>query len=455
LRFGKFNENIILNNNMSRSDQSNTSDIDKKKKETKPDKINFENTYNYGVYLFRQFITLTIIIGVGTGIVYSNKAFLSGVVPVNTKYFPYTNIIPDTDNTSTPLQTSINNVKLGGDKNYSTKLEFFNEDNDKILESGLFGYLRNIKYKNVYLLYFSSVLQDVLATNLQLNKTIYKLFGSIFTESINIFIAPFLLVFWCMLMFFINFANIILRLLTNLKLLFSSPKNPNSKKSFFSNPLGYFMNIFSSDESKSTDDENIKEWEAGNIWSGVNIFTTMIYVILIILFTIFVGTVFVYPFISIFVIIYCFALPLFMVAKDVKSYNKPTQYSFKNAIADVLKYKSQLIMLILSYYIISGAHTYFGNTVTAISFVIFLIMFFFTPLFESYKLNYKDNLTPGIIPEAQATVTPIVEAVPIGNATEIGIDTQKSVEPADLPVSTPENNIDIDKKIIGGKKRRS
>ena len=65
--------------------------------------------------------------------------------------------------------------------------------------------------------------------------------------------------------------------------------------------------------------------------------------------------------------------------------------------------KSQLIMLILSYYIISGAHTYFGNTVTAISFVIFLIMFFFTPLFESYKLNYKDNLTPGIIPEGRGS----------------------------------------------------
>jgi hypothetical protein len=112
-------------------------------------------------------------------------------------------------------------------------------------------------------------------------------------------------------------------------------------------------------------------------------------------------------------------------------------------------------MLILSYYIISGAHTYFGNTVTAISFVIFLIMFFFTPLFESYKLNYKDNLTPGIIPEAEAVVTPVVEAVPIGNASEFSIDTQKSVEPADLPVSSPENNIDIDKKIIGGKKRRS
>jgi len=443
---------------MSKSNQSKTSEIDKKKQETKPDQINFQNTYNYGVYLFRQLITLAIIIGVGTGIVYSNKAFLSNVVPVNTKYYPYTDIIPDNKNMPTNIQTSINNVKMGGDKNYSTKLEFSKEENDKILESGLFGYLRNIKYKNVYLLYFCSVLQDILATNLQLNKTFYKLFGSIFTESVNIFIAPFLFIFWCMLMFFINFANIIIRLFTNLKWLFSTREN-STISSLFTNPIGYFTNMFSSSSSEDEiyNDDQHKKWKPGSIFSGINIFTTIIYVILIILFTIFVGFAFVYPFISVFVIIYCFALPLFMKAEDVKTYNKPTKYSFKNSIADVLKYKSKLIMLIVSYYIISGANTYFGNTVTAISFVIFLIMFFFTPLFESYKLNSKDNLTPGIIPEATAVAinTPVVEAVPIHmeGAPEFNVDTQKTFESTDLPVSSPEN--EVDKQILtGGKKRR-
>jgi hypothetical protein len=123
------------------------------------------------------------------------------------------------------------------------------------------------------------------------------------------------------------------------------------------------------------------------------------------------------------------------------------------AIADVLKYKSQLIMLILSYYIISGAHTYFGNTVTAISFVIFLIMFFFTPLFESYKLNYKDNLTPGIIPEAEAVPinTPVVEAVPVGNVSEISADTKILVDNENLSPITREN--EVDKQILSGGKK--
>lgn len=417
---------------MGSSNQSNTSDIDKKRQETKPDQINFQNTYNYGVYLFRQLITLSIIIGIGTGIVYSNKAFLSNIVPVNTKYFPYTNVIPENTNLPTNLQTSINNIKMGGDKNYSTKLEFSKEENDQIIESGLFGYLRNLKYKNVYLLYFCSVLQDILATNLQLNKTFYKLFGSIFTESMNIFIVPFLFVFWCILMFFINFANIIIRLFTNLKWLFSTPKNDIPTQSFFSNLIGYMTNMFST-TNEERDDNSTKEWEPGSIFSGMNIFTTIIYVILIILFTVFTGFAFVYPFISVVTIIYCFALPLFMTANDVKT-NKPTQYSFKNAIVDVLKYKSQLIMLILSYYIISGANTYFGNTVTAISFVIFLIMFFFTPLFESYKLNYKDNITPGIIPEAVATpihipvVGAVVQQEDTPSAPEYNIDTKNLVE---------------------------
>jgi hypothetical protein len=435
---------------MGSSNQSNTSDIDKKRQETKPDQINFQNTYNYGVYLFRQLITLSIIIGVGTGIVYSNKAFLSNIVPVNTKYFPYTNVIPENTNLPTNLQTSINNIKMGSDKNYSTKLEFSKEENDQIIESGLFGYLRNLKYKNVYLLYFCSVLQDILATNLQLNKTFYKLFGSIFTESMNIFIVPFLFIFWCMLMFFINFANIILCLFTNLKWLFSTAKNDIPTQSFFSNPIGYITNMFST-TNEERDDNSTKEWEPGSIFSGMNIFTTIIYVILIILFTVFTGFVVVYPFISVVTIIYCFALPLFMTANDVKT-NKPTQYSFKNAIADVLKYKSQLIMLILSYYIISGANTYFGNTVTAISFVIFLIMFFFTPLFESYKLNYKDNITPGIIPEAVATpihiplVGAVVQQEDTPSAPEYNLDTKNLVE-------NSKNN--VGKQLSGGKKIQS
>jgi hypothetical protein len=90
----------------------------------------------------------------------------------------------------------------------------------------------------------------------------------------------------------------------------------------------------------------------------------------------------------------------------------------------------------------------------AISFVIFLIMFFFTPLFESYKLNSKDNLTPGIIPEAQAVTinTPIVEAVPVGSVPEITTDTKILLDTENLSQITREN--EVDKKIGGGKKRK-
>jgi hypothetical protein len=378
---------------MSKTDQS---DIDKKKQKIKPDKkINIENTYNYGMYLFRQLITLGIIIVVGTGIVYSSKAFLCDIIPVNTKYFPYTDIF--SHKTNETKEVSINILKMKDNKNYSTKLVFPKEDNEKILESGLFGYLRKLKNKNVYLLYLCSVIQDILATNLQLNKSVYNAVNSVFTESINIFLTPLLFVFWCTLMFFINFAHILFSLLKNLKLLFSTQEKL-TKISLFSNPLGYIMNLFSSSsEDQEEEDDLPKKWKTGSITSGYNIFITMIYIILLIIFTVFFGIGIVYPFISIFSIIFCFTLPLFMVANDVKKYDKPVKYTFKNALGDVLKYKSQVIMLIISYFIISGANTYFGNVVTAISFAIFLIMYFFTPLFETYKLNYKDNLTPGII----------------------------------------------------------
>jgi hypothetical protein len=76
-------------------------------------------------------------------------------------------------------------------------------------------------------------------------------------------------------------------------------------------------------------------------------------------------------------------------------------------------------------------------------------------LFESYKLNYKDNLTPGIIPEAEAVPinTPVVEAVPVGNVSEISADTKILVDNENLSPITREN--EVDKQILsGGKKRR-
>jgi hypothetical protein len=177
---------------MSKSKQSNTSDIDKKKNTNSDKSVTYENTYNYGSFLFRQFITLGVVILVGTSIVYGSKAYQGNIIPVDTHYFPYTNIKNPKVKESDVQTNCINIFKTDDKKIYSTHIEFPVEENNKTINSGLLGYFRKIKNKNVYSLYIFTVLQDILTTNLSLNGTLYKFLSSIFNESMNIFVGPLL-----------------------------------------------------------------------------------------------------------------------------------------------------------------------------------------------------------------------------------------------------------------------
>uniref|UniRef100_A0A6C0DF78 Uncharacterized protein n=1 Tax=viral metagenome TaxID=1070528 RepID=A0A6C0DF78_9ZZZZ len=368
--------NIILNNNMSKTVQSNTSEIDKKKKETQPNKVvNYETTYNYGKSLFSQIFKLGIVIIIGTSIVYSSKVYQANIIPFDIKYFPFTNIINPKFKDAQEETNSINIFKTDNSV-YSTHIKFPIEENQKILNGSLLDYFRKLKNKNVFTLYLFTALQNILATNLSFNKTFYNTTTSMFTESVNIFLTPLLFILWCILMYFVNFINIIFNLIKNITLLFSINKNT------------------------SPGNENKPPiWEFGNkkiiMSTKTNIFLFLVYLCLIGMFIMFFGIAMVFPVISLICLIYCFVLPLFMKAKNVKNVDKPSKYDFKNALLDVLKYKSQIIMLIIAFFVIKGANDFFGNVAMVISIVIFLIMFFFTPLFEKYKLNYKDNLLPG------------------------------------------------------------
>ena len=371
---------------MSTSKQSNTSDIDKKKNTNPDNTVTYENTYNYGSFLFRQFITLGVVILVGASIVYSSKAYQGNIIPVDTHFFPYTNMTNPKVKEGDVQTNSINIFKTNDKKIYSTHIQFPVEENNKTINNGILGYFRKIKDKNVYSLYIFTVLQDILTTNLLFNGTLYKFLSSVFNESMNIFIGPLLFFFWCVLAFFMNTINIVISLVKNLNLLFSIDENKN-----FS--LFRFLNFF----NKNTDDEEKPpKWKKGSMFSSfTNIMIGIVYIYVLGLFTMFFGIFIVYPIISIICIFYCFLLPMFMKAKNVKNVDRPTDYNFKNALLDVLKYKSQVIMLLIAAIIIGATYSYFGNVMTLISFVVFLIMFFFTPLFERYKLNIKDSLLPG------------------------------------------------------------
>lgn len=427
---------------MSTSRESNTSEIDKKKNTNPDNTVTYENTYNYGSFLFRQFITLGVVILVGTSIVYSSKAYQGNIIPVDTHYFPYTNIKNPKVKESDVQTNSINIFKTNDNKIYSTHIEFPVEENNKTINSGLLGYFRKIKDKNVYSLYIFTVLQDILTTNLLFNGTLYTFLSSVFNESMNIFVGPLLFLFWCVLAFFMNIINIVISLVKNLNLLFSIDENKNHS-------LFRFLNFF----NKNTDDEEKPpKWKKGSMFSSfTNIMIGFAYIYVLWLFSLFFGILIVYPIISMICIVYCFLLPMFMKAKNVKNVDRPTDYDFKNALLDVLKYKSQVIMLLIAAIIIGATYSYFGNVMTLISFVVFLIMFFFTPLFERYKLNMKDSLLPGapvpvppndfgsdLIDEPVKPITPETNVEP-ESKTNVEPVSETNVEKEEPVEQTPEN----------------
>jgi len=440
---------------MSTSKESNTSEIDKKKNTNPDNTVTYENTYNYGSFLFRQFITLGVVILVGTSIVYSSKAYQGNIIPVDTHYFPYTNIKNPKVKESDVQTNSINIFKTNDNKIYSTHIEFPVDENNKTINSGLLGYFRKIKDKNVYSLYIFTVLQDILTTNLLFNGTLYTFLSSVFNESMNIFVGPLLFLCWCVLAFFMNIVNIVISLVKNLNLLFSIDENKNHS-------LFRFLNFF----NKNTDDEEKPpKWKKGSMFSSfTNIIIGFAYIYVLWLFSLFFGILIVYPIISMICIVYCFLLPMFMKAKNVKNVDRPTDYDFKNALLDVLKYKSQVIMLLIAAIIIGATYSYFGNVMTLISFVVFLIMFFFTPLFERYKLNIKDSLLPGapvpvppndfdgdLIDEPVKPVTPETNVEPVSE-TNVEPESKTNVEKEEPVEQTLENkNVEEPPKTISKK----
>jgi hypothetical protein len=90
--------------------------------------------------------------------------------------------------------------------------------------------------------------------------------------------------------------------------------------------------------------------------------------------------------------IYSILMPMFMEA-NVKGSGKP--YTFSSALLDVLKYKISVIMYIITYYIVTGTYSNFGSIATGVSFIAFIILFFFTNIYKAYKPVGKDTASFG------------------------------------------------------------
>ena len=122
--------------------KGSSSEIEKKKKQiassmgtTTP-----MNPMGYATTLFRQLFTFGIMIVIGTTMVYSGKVAQANILPTNINCFPYTNLTP----TIEKIDVDINIVKVKQDEVYSTKLQFDQAKNMKIMEEGFLGFLKRM-----------------------------------------------------------------------------------------------------------------------------------------------------------------------------------------------------------------------------------------------------------------------------------------------------------------------
>ncbi len=344
-----------------------SSEIEKKKKQMLSS-VGTSTTTNdplgYATTLFRQLFIFGIMIVIGTTMVYSGKVAQANILPTNIKCFPYTNLTP----TIEKAEIDINIVKVKEGEVYSTKLDFDQAKNMKIMEEGFLGFLKRMtenKESGHFYLYACSLYQSAISNNLYMNTAYYNLLNSTFSESVILFILPYFSIFWFIITFVVNLFYITGVWFYNLYLFYSTKTVVNDKT----------------------------VWQPGeSMWSFSNVFKSLFMIFIAFIAWAFVGVGMIVPFMTFTTAIYSILMPMYMEA-NVKSTGKP--YTFSSALLDVLKYKISIIMYIITFYTITGVNSSFGSIATGISVIAFIILFFFTNIYKAYKPVGKDTATFG------------------------------------------------------------
>jgi hypothetical protein len=356
---------------------SDTSTIDDKKKQQAPDAK--KELLSFFLGILYQLIIFGILIIIGALGLYSCKVAQTNILPTCLSFSPYTDIIPPIKE----IPIDINVVKT--DKGvWSTKIEFPLQENFKTINNTL-GILHkwiNQPNSNVYKLYIATTIQQLIACNLTVTNNINNFMNSMLTETWIILLSPYLLFFTGMLTSLINTFYFIILWFYNIYLLFSNK-----------------------DESK-----NGSVWKDGEMWSLLNWGWALLYIFIfcILFFTIGLGLVI--PIIATGISIFCSTFPLFMKSKNSQT---GKSYGLYETIKNVLKFKLNIIMIILSLYIISSANVKFGGYSAFVAVVACIILYFFSSVYHQYTPKANDHASYGLGDFVQAEKMCIPKALPI------------------------------------------
>lgn len=259
---------------------------------------------------------------------------------------------------------------LGAKEILSTKIEFDAKKIDELYETGLIGFLRKTPYNpkkaTIFGNFFGKVFCDIVKTNNWLITQIFSKFYSYLTESIIIILAPMVMGFCFAGLYMFNFLCFIIFYISNIGLIFREVKIED-------NTVNY----------TDLDFENGFGW----LWCFLNA---------IIWFILFAFGLTVMP---VFMMLYSLFSPLAISAKNVTQDKEKTKMGFGDFCKDVIYYKGQLFLALLSFGLIGPAKTYLGSSGFAACIVAILFCILGLHLYNlSYNPKTDTNLTPSLAP---------------------------------------------------------
>lgn len=388
------------------------SSIDEKKKEKNNETTNDMANKNLTLIatVASQLIHLGIIIVFGTGMLYTCRGAQTNLFPTCADFAPYTDVIPTF---SIPYVETNVNITKGENGNTSTKMTFDINENMKMISNGsFFSWFRNLTEgpgSNQFKLYLGSIMQSVLAFNFTILNSLYQTCNRVLPEILIILLLPYITFFVYLFLGCADFFYFLYLIFAKLFVFCGIKKETgNPDKTTWEHPEGAI-------------------WSIGNWWKIV---AACFFYWVPLLITI--------PFIPI-AIFYSFFFPLFL-----KTNVKDKKYGPISLFKDVLKFKRNIFMFILSFFLISDMSSIFGAAAAVGSVIICVGLYFFTGIFHRYEPKASDGVSGGLasynqtvktcgkLQEIDKNFVPIAE--PLMNSDELKSLDQK-VDNVNLPTA--------------------
>ena len=326
-------------------------------------------------YSFHIIISFVLVGSIG---LFLCKIAQSNVLPDDINFYPFGEKIKDVEQ----IPININIVKVYGlmglglflgqkpEKEESTKIVFNSKEVDESYNKGIIGFLNSLKTspdRSSYLgLYLNNIITTIIANN---NWIINKLFGFLnqyLPESFIIILFPMIAVILLIIMFFINMILCFFYQLTNWSAFFQDKDLKNNKVGW-KEPFTYF-----------------RPWRA---------FVLFLYCIFL-----FFPVVSCLPFLTTF---YSIFSPLGI---NANLFNTKINYGFGSFIKDVILYKSQLYLILLTFGLLTQSSLYLGTNGVIGCIIGILIVFFCFHLYNQFIPKDEKYETEGLVSNNQAKV---------------------------------------------------